>query len=84
MDGVGGGMTGRLVGSVVMRDTAIGSQRQRQYVMYRHIVTTQNGMQCNHGDSLVSTEIRGRSFKTVPRVNTSEGGSTMLLLSSVS
>ena len=61
---VGAGV-GRLVGSVVMRDTAIGSQQETdtsKYVMYGHIIITQNGMQYNHGDSLVSTEIRGRSF----------------------
>ena len=65
MVGVGGGMTGRLVGSVVMRDTAIESQQETdtsKYVMYGHIITTQNGMQYNHSNSLVSTEIRGRSF----------------------
>ena len=28
MVGVGAGMTGRLVGSVVMRDTAVGSQQE--------------------------------------------------------
>ena len=65
MVGVEGGVTGRLVGSVVMSDTAIGSQQETdtsKYVMYGHIITTQNDMQCNHRDSLVSTEIRGRSF----------------------